>query len=105
MPLKRNSPTLARLVEGTIGVSNYFRCKYTTNFLNSQEYEQEKREKSNGTALFRRFPGSNSKEYEQGKANTYKNTPTKKDRSPKHKLIGQNKAANSEPNGLSAAER
>ena len=57
------------------------------------------------TTLFLRFPGSKSKEYEQGKANTYKNTPTKKDRSPKHKLIGQNKAANSEPNGLSAAER
>ena len=41
MPLKRNSPTLARLVEGTIGVSNYFRCKYTINFLNPQEYEQK----------------------------------------------------------------
>ena len=42
MPLKRNSPTLARLVEGTIGVSNYFRCKYTTNISILQEYEQEK---------------------------------------------------------------
>lgn len=41
MPLKRNSPTLARLVEGTIGVSNYFRCKYTTNISNPQEYEQK----------------------------------------------------------------
>ena len=66
---------------------------------------KKKREKSNGRALFRRFPGSKSKEYEQGKAITYKNTPAKKDRSPKHKLIGKNKAANSEPNGLSAAER
>lgn len=41
MPLKRNSPTLARLVEGTIGVSNYFRCKYTTNISILQEYEQK----------------------------------------------------------------
>ena len=57
------------------------------------------------TALLCHFLGSKPKEYEQGKANTYKNTPAKKDRSPKHKLIGQNKAANSEPNGLSAAER
>ena len=84
------------------------RCKYTTIFLNSQEYEQKRRRKKKNrmeTALFCRFLGSRFKEYEQGKANTYKNTPTKKDRSPKHKLIGQNKAANSEPNGLSAAER
>lgn len=85
-----------------------FRCKYTINFLNSQGYEQKRREKEENrmeAALFYHFPGNKSKEYEQGKANTYKNTPTKKDRSPKHKLIGQNKAANSEPNGLSAAER
>lgn len=84
------------------------RCKYTINFLNSQGYEQKRREKEKNrmeAALFCHFPGNKSKEYEQGKANTYKNTPTKKDRSPKHKLIGQNKAANSEPNGLSAAER
>lgn len=84
------------------------RCKYTTIFLNSQGYEQKRREKEKNrmeTALFCHILGSKSKEYEQGKANTYKNTPTKKDRSPKHKLIGQNKAANSEPNGLSAAER
>jgi hypothetical protein len=89
-------------------LSGLIRCKYTINFLISQEYEQKRREKEKnrmGTALFCRFLGSKSKEYEQGKANTYKNTPTKKDRSPKHKLIGQNKAANSEPNGLSAAER
>lgn len=68
--------------------------------------KEEKKEKNRmETALFCHFLGSKSKEYEQGKANTYKNTPAKKDRSPKHKLIGQNKAANSEPNGLSAAER
>ena len=47
MPLKRNSPTLARLVEGTIGVSNYFRCKYTTNISILQEYEQEKNQNYN----------------------------------------------------------
>ncbi len=74
MPLKRNSPTLARLVEGTIGVSNYFRCKYTTNISILQEYEQKR-------------------------YRNYKNAPTNKSRVPRHKQTGQTLAANKVPIG------
>lgn len=61
--------------------------------------EEEKKKNRMETALFCRFLGSKSKEYEQKRYRNYKNAPTNKSRVPRHKQTGQTLAANKVPIG------